>query len=151
MFTTRRNILVTALVSVSLLAAFAGPAAGRSFSHRLTGEAEVPGPGDANGRGRFTISVFPERNELCYRLHWEAIASPMAAHVHKGRADVAGPVRVTLFSQTKPLPDEIHTVKGCVEGLRTRLLNRIENHPARYYVNVHNRPFPGGAIRGQLV
>ena len=111
---TRRNVLVTALVTVSLLAAFAGPAtAGRSFSHRMTGEAEVPGPGDMNGRGRFTITVFPERHELCYRLHWEAIASPMMAHVHKGRADVAGPVRVTLFSQRKPLPDSIqHRSRG---------------------------------------
>ncbi|MBA3400981.1 MAG: CHRD domain-containing protein [Actinobacteria bacterium] len=26
----------------------------------------------------------------------------------------------------------------------------IIDHPEQYYVNVHNAPFPGGAVRGQL-
>jgi hypothetical protein len=150
MSTTRRNILVTSLVALSVLAAFAAPAAGKTFTHRLTGTAEVPGPGDADGRGSFTISVYPLRHELCYRLHWEAIASPTAAHIHRGRVGVAGDVRLTLFSQTRPLPRSIHTVAGCIQELPTRLLNRIQNDPTRFYVNVHNRPFPDGALRGQL-
>ena len=30
-------------------------------------------------------------------------------------------------------------------------IEAIETNPNRYYVNVHNAKYPGGAIRGQLV
>jgi hypothetical protein len=31
-----------------------------------------------------------------------------------------------------------------------RSADAIAANPANYYVNVHNAPFPGGAVRGQL-
>jgi hypothetical protein len=147
----KRNILAAVVLSTTLLAASATPAmAGRTFSHRMTGEVEVP-VGDLNGAGHFRVELFPRQHMLCYSMWWARIKSPMMAHIHRGRAGVAGPVRVTLFSQVKPLPSEITSVKGCVDGLRTRLLLNIRDNPSRFYVNVHNRPFPAGAIRGQLV
>jgi hypothetical protein len=36
--------------------------------------------------------------------------------------------------------------RGCVEIPRALSLGLME-HPSRYYVNVHNRPFPEGAKR----
>jgi CHRD domain-containing protein len=146
-----RNVLAAVVLSVAMLAMTAGSAAAAtSFTHKMTGAWEVPGPGDPDGHGRFTVTVWPRRHTLCYSLHWEGIKSPMMAHVHKGRVGVAGPIKVTLFSSARPLPSEIDTVKGCVHDLGKRLLLRIKHHPARYYVNVHNRPFPNGALRGQL-
>ena len=30
------------------------------------------------------------------------------------------------------------------------LLDNIAANPHQYYINLHNTPFPGGALRGQL-
>jgi hypothetical protein len=108
----------------------------------MTGEKEVPGPGDPDGRGTADIEVY--RAEVCYTLKFKNIEPATAAHIHIGLRREAGPVLVTLFDE----PTEDFSM-GCVEIPRALSLELIE-HPGRYYVNVHNEPFPAGAIRGQL-
>ena len=70
--------------------------------------------------------------------------------IHRGQAGDAGPVKVTLFSSRHALPATINHVHGCVEGVDSELIQRIIDNPGRYYVNVHNRRYPAGAIRGEL-
>ena len=65
-----------------------------------------------------------------------------------------GDIVVTLFENGTepnfmPLPDSI-SVQGCTGGLQRALLRDIRDDPRRFYVNIHNATFPGGAIRGQL-
>src|SRR5918997_6276150 len=57
----------------------------------LTGEEEVPGPGDPDGSGSATIIVIPP-DTICYILTAEGIEPATAAHIHVGGPEVAGPV-----------------------------------------------------------
>ena len=116
----------------------------------LTGDAEVPGPGDTNGAGDAAIALDPVTDEVCFDVSWSGIGRPFAAHIHRGSPSVAGPVRVELFASAVGLPRTIKAVAGCVRNVDSGLIDRIVANPQRFYVNVHNRAYPDGAIRGQL-
>jgi len=135
--------LVLAVVMIAAVPVVAAPRANLEAS--LTGEKEVPGPGDPNGRGEADVKVF--REEVCYELTFKRIAPAAAAHIHEGRKGVAGPIVVTLFERPNN-PVERH-ISRCVDISRS-LSEALREHPGRYYVNVHNNPYPDGAIRGQL-
>jgi hypothetical protein len=109
-------------------------------SVRLTGAQEVPGPGDGNGSGQFSWSV--DGTTLCYLLSAKRIGTTAAAHIHRGRPGVAGPVVVELTAPNKASAD-------CLT-ISSSLATALMTHPRRFYVNVHNNPHPTGAIRAQL-
>jgi hypothetical protein len=138
--------LVLLLAAVVLLAMTAGPASAAgalptTLEANLTGEKEVPGPGDPDGRGEAELKVFAAK--VCYTLKVSRIAPATAAHIHLGRRGEAGPVVVTLNTPTDGFS------KGC-EEISRELSTNLREHPARYYVNVHNEKYPDGAVRGQL-
>ena len=149
-----RVFLVLALAALlSLALAGAASAArmddagsgGRPLSTTLTGDAEVPGPGDPDGSGTAALTINPGRGEICYELSAENITLPAAAaHIHVGPADEFGPVVVGLSP-----PNQNGFSSGCVEVSRELALAIVQN-PDNYYVNVHTSDFPDGAIRGQL-
>jgi hypothetical protein len=117
--------------------------ASKVLKANLKGATEVPGPGDADGRGKALVRVNPRKGKVCFRLRWRRIGEPNRAHIHKGVKGEAGPVVVPFFEGT---PDR----RGCVTGLDKALVRDIKRHPRQYYVNIHNAEFPAGAIRGQL-
>jgi hypothetical protein len=116
---------------------------GRPLTATLTGEAEVPGPGDPDGSGWALITLNQGQGQVCFQLVVEDIAPATAAHIHRGTADVAGPVVVGLAAPTSG------SSSGCVSADRD-LIKAIRQNPQNYYVNVHNAEFPPGAVRGQL-
>jgi len=121
-------------------------AKGRPLKAELTGAAEVPGPGDADGSGIARLRLNQGRHRICYTINVQDITLPaVAAHIHVGDASVAGPVVVTLTP-----PDETGESKGCATGVERSLIKAIRKHRDDYYVNVHTTDFPAGAIRGQL-
>ena len=145
--------LTAALVlGVTLLAAPGAAASGKavSLAATLKGANEVPGPGDPDGRGRAVVRLAGDR--ACFVLRWSGIAAPTAAHIHEGRAGVAGPVVVLFFqpgTNAASLPGTLSSVAGCAD-VDPALARRIAARPSNWYVNVHTADFPDGAIRGQL-
>ena len=121
----------------------ASAAGGDGFFANLNGAKEVPGPGDPDGAGAAIVRLYPRLGRVCAQISVTKIQTPLAAHIHEGRFDEAGPVVVDLTG----------SVTGgarCVDGVPEALIRDIREHPRRYYVNVHNESYPGGAVRGQL-
>jgi hypothetical protein len=123
-----------------------------TFTIQLSGAEEVcpTAPGTCGGPGTGTATINIDRNArtLCYTITTSNVALPLAAaHVHAAPAGQAGPVVIPLFTQ----PVNATTVgPTCLTDLDKNLLKDIIRNPENYYVNVHNAPFPNGAVRGQL-
>jgi predicted small lipoprotein YifL len=102
-----------------------------------------PTEGDADGSGTAQVVINENTGELCYQLTVENIEPATMAHIHVGGSDETGGVVVPLDAPTE----------GMAEGCLTpdaETVGAILQNPEGYYVNVHNEPFPGGAVRGQL-
>ena len=142
-------LVLGALVALALalpVAAQTGGSPGMAtptFLHaQLTGEQEVPGPGDPDGFGSATVWT-TSPNTVCYKLTAFGIAPPNAAHIHEGAPGVAGPVVLPLRPPTGGAS------AGCTSAAPA-LVSDLQANPSGYYVNVHNAPYPEGAVRGQL-
>jgi hypothetical protein len=148
-----RNAIRTAVFSLAVTGfATAANAQAMQFFAVLDGGHEVSAGGDAaagdlNGFGTASV-LLGVSGQLCFSLLVRGINTPSAAHIHENKAGVNGPVVVTLT----PLPagGNPGTSAGCVNGIDPAVIARIRANPGRFYVNVHNGAFAGGAIRGQL-
>jgi hypothetical protein len=143
-----RRITIALVASVGLLVATVVPASGeeggRPFTIDLTGEAEVnalgvPNQGDLDGSGTASLTINPGLGEVCWTIEVAGVEPITAAHIHVGPAIAPGPVVVPLNPYTG----------GCTDIHRDLALAIILD-PSGYYVNVHNDPYPAGALRGQL-
>ena len=98
---------------------------------------------DPDGTGNATL-VF-NGNQVTYAIVVNNIVlPPTMQHIHIGAAGVDGGVEVNLPGTW---------VGNSLNGTTTAdpAGTRPGTNPAGYYVNVHNNPCPGGAVRGQLV
>jgi hypothetical protein len=110
----------------------------KSLHATLVGKVEVP-KGDPNGKGTAEVKI--TGTKVCWEFKTSGVQKLLAAHIHKGGAGVAGPVVVPFGASFK--------AKGCTTTTAA-LAAAILKHPGQYYVNVHNKTYPGGALRGQL-
>jgi hypothetical protein len=139
----RATLLAALVLAVVLIAAVPVVAseARATLEASLTGEKEVLGPGDKDGRGEADVKVY--KAKVCYELEVERIKPATAAHIHRGGLSVAGPIVVELKAPTDG------SSEGC-KAVSNKLSKKLRGNPSHYYVNVHNDPYPEGAIRGQL-
>jgi CHRD domain len=98
-------------------------------------------PSFASGATPLVVKVYKAR--VCYALEVRRIKAATLAHIHRGGPSVAGPIVVELKAPTDG------SSRGC-KAISEALSKKLREHPGRYYVNVHNKPFPDGAVRGQL-
>lgn len=142
----KTTLLHLVMVLLTILALTSIAAGGRPFTTTLTGEAEIPGPGDPDGSGTAMITLNPGRGEVCWQIHVTNILLPATgAHIHLiNPATGFGGVVVTLSP-----PDETGHASGCTDADR-ELIKDIMKNPEKYYVNVHTTEFPAGAVRGDL-
>jgi hypothetical protein len=147
---SKLTLAALALV-VALLALPAISAAGRNTTEvdaKLTGKAEVPGPGSNKGKGDIQIFLKPTQKKVCFNLEVKNLDTITDGHIHKGAEGVAGDVKVPLFvGQTLA---GTGSYDGCTKNVKKKLIKKVAAHPEKYYANVHTLDFPAGAIRGQL-
>src|SRR5215207_372391 len=143
-----RRSTIALVASVGLLVASVVPAwgqeGGRPFTVDLTGEAEVnaqgvPNQGDLDGSGTARLTINPGLGKVCWTIEVTGVEPITAAHIHIAPTTLPGPVVVPLSPYTG----------GCTAVNRDLALAIILD-PSGYYVNVHNDPYPAGALRGQL-
>jgi hypothetical protein len=102
------------------------------------------GAGDPDGFGSASFTF--DGDQLCFGITVANLATPGAAHIHKGRKFENGDIVVPLSQPTSGDPG---ASSGCVT-VDAALAADIQAHPRAYYANVHTSDFPSGAVRGQL-
>ncbi len=100
----------------------------------------VPAGGNTTGSGTARFTVNPGQEEICFELTVTGIAPAFAAHIHEVST---GGIVVPLAAPTSGVSS------GCVHVDR-ELAKAIMHNPEAFFVNVHNTPFPRGALSGLL-
>lgn len=148
------TVSTAAVVPAALTTSTAQNAAAKTwrFTAVLKGSSEVPvasGPkkaGEKSGSGTFWMTI--QGNRVTYFFSWKGIGAPTEGHIHQGPVGKDGPVVVPFFM--KMVPAGHNTMTGTVTVTNQALLKHIETRPGDFYANLHDKQFPGGAIRGQL-
>lgn len=137
------SLVAAATVATNVLAAV------QTFIVPLDGRQEIFGPttptpgqpnaGDLDGSGTALLSVDPTTNTISWNITVNGITTPIAAaHIHSAPAGTNGPIVIDF--------------NGALSGSTTDPdVAALLSNPSGFYVNVHNRDFPSGAVRGQIV
>jgi hypothetical protein len=133
---------------VGMAAAPYSPVTAPDFVFTLSGTREVDASGgtavgDPDGDGIVFLDFTDD--ELCYAIQVDNVTKPATlAHIHEAPEGVPGPVFQDLQA-----PDATGFSQDCIAMDKAKIAS-ILAHPQRFYVNVHNADYPGGAVRGQL-
>lgn len=140
----RRRVVLPMLAAFSVV----GSASAETFVFPIVmdGSQETPGAGDADGFANGTLTIDSTSNVISWNFTFGNIVAPTMMHIHTGAAGVAGPVLINMGVATSGGPG---TLIGQTPASAANITNILAN-PQNFYVNIHNAPFPGGAVRGQI-
>jgi hypothetical protein len=106
---------------------------------------DLKGSTEPNASGTAVLRFRKADSMVCYRLHAAGVTLPtVGAHIHRGAAGTNGPVVVPFTA-----PGASGDSSGCTASTAA-LVTEITGNPAGFYVNVHTKEHPAGAIRAQL-
>jgi hypothetical protein len=132
-----------ALLAVALAVAVAGVASASPAKQVMLGAkltAKADNATSSHGKGSFTATL--TGNKLSWHLTFSHLTgSATAAHIHLGKAGVAGNVLIPLCTPCKPT--SMGTVK--LNAMQIRDATKLAT-----YVNVHTAKYANGEIRGQI-
>ena len=136
-------------------AALAEPVAegGRKFTTPMSGAEECNasgcGVGDPDGSARGSITVNVGQDRVCWEFTNVSNVAPVnRGHIHRAPAGSNGGIVVDFFNVAAGTQGPL---TGCTTTpLGRQLLLDIIRNPSAFYLNLHNEPFPAGAVRGQL-
>jgi hypothetical protein len=131
-----------ALAGIAVLFAGTASAATEKFSATLSAASEVPAS-TSTGSGTATVSLDTATHEITYDVTFKGFASAAtAAHIH-GPAEPGKNAGVVVPLGNAPT-SPIHGTAKLTADQEKQLAAGM------YYINVHTKNHPGGAIRGQL-
>ncbi|KAA2247292.1 CHRD domain-containing protein [Solihabitans fulvus] len=105
-----------------------------------------PPVGDPKGSATGLVRVQGDR--VTFAFSWKGISAPTLGHIHQGASGANGDVKVPLF--TTAMPDTVTSAAGSVTVTDPAVADALRADPAGFYLNLHTKEFPGGAVRGQL-
>jgi hypothetical protein len=112
-------------------------------------EVQVPGkPPVGDPKGSATGIVRVQGDRVTFAFSWKGISAPTLGHIHQGVAGVNGDVKVPLFGT--PMPDTATAAAGVLTVSDPAIADALRANPSGFYLNLHTKEFPGGAVRGQL-
>jgi hypothetical protein len=132
---TASNPVTTATTTATTTGA---PAPPTSFNVSL-----VPfGGGSPSGSAQAIVNIEPAKGELCWQFsQLMNVPSPTVARLYRTFPGASGDGGYFL--------DQKYTPSGCIKK-DPIILELMVNKPEQFFVNIHDRQFPGGAVRGPL-
>jgi len=136
-----KRLMVLTALAAGLVPAFAlaAPNATTTLTAKMSGAVEVP-KGSPTGKGAAKITITGAK--VCWKFTFSGIDTPLVSHIHKAPAGKPGPVVIPLGGAFKP--------SGCTTAPSAAIAKAVVAHPSAFYVNIHTKKYPAGAIRGQL-
>lgn len=116
-----------------------------TFPLKFTGNQETGG-GDPDGTGSGTVTFDQSTNTVSWNITYANIATPTLMHIHTGQDGISGGILINFGVATTGGPGTL--VNSTATSAAN--INNILNNPVGFYVNIHNTPFPSGAIRAQI-
>jgi Cu/Zn superoxide dismutase len=136
----RRSIV---LAGFAVILAGSASAATVKFHATLSAASEAP-PTKSTGSGEATVSLDTATHEITWDVTFSGFSSDVAAaHIH-GPAEPGKNAGVVVPFGAAPKSPLHGTAKLTAE-------QEQQLTAGMYYVNVHSKNFPSGAVRGQLM
>jgi CHRD domain/PEP-CTERM motif len=146
------------LLAASMLMTGAAHAVAITFPINATGAEEVtaagvPNQGDLDGSAIGTITLDEGAGGATGSATFNLLLANLdfdftGHHIHQAPATTTGPIVLDFGDPNTILSGS--TLLGTITGLPSATIAAVFANPSGFYYNLHNTPFPSGAVRDQL-